>query len=117
MKPEQLEGFFLGWNKAPSVEKHYTILKNSYRIWLAMDEQRCVGFINAISDEVFYSFIPLLEVLPEYQSQGIGSELLLRMIDSLDGMYAIDLICDGNLYEFYSSKNFHRCVGMVKRNY
>jgi len=58
-----------------------------------------------------------LEVLPEYQGTGIGSELLKRMMKTLDKMYAIDIVCDESISEFYKSKGLGKCSGMVKRNY
>ena len=61
--------------------------------------------------------IPLLEVLPEYQGQGIGTELMQRMLETLDTMYAVDIVCDESAAQFYDAKGFFRCVGMVKRNY
>ena len=69
------------------------------------------------SDGVFYSFIPLLEVLPEYKGHGIGTELVKQMLETLQNMYAIDIVCDESVAPFYESKDFGRCVGMVKRNY
>jgi len=45
-----LEGFFVGWPKHPSPLTHYEILKNSFSVWIALDGERCVGFINALSD-------------------------------------------------------------------
>lgn len=112
-----LEGFFVGWPKHPSPLTHYEILKNSFSVWIALDGERCVGFINALSDWVFYSYIPLLEVLPDYQGKGIGSELLSRMVQALDEMYAIDIVCDESIESFYTQKGFSGLVGTVKRNY
>lgn len=117
LTPDQLKGFFVGWPDPPNTDTHLKILKNSYKIWLAFEDNRCVGFINAISDKIFYSYIPLLEVLPEYQGKGIGSELMDRMIKSLENMYAIDVVCDDNVTEFYKLKGFGQCFGMIKRNY
>jgi ribosomal protein S18 acetylase RimI-like enzyme len=112
-----MAGFFVGWLEYPDPETHLQILRNSYAVWLAFDHERCVGFINALSDGVFYAYIPLLEVLPEYQGQGIGTELVWRMIDTLGVMYAIDVVCDESVASFYTAKGFGRCAGMVKRNY
>ena len=47
------------------------------------------------------AFIPLLEVLPEYQRRGIGSELVRRMLLLLADTYMIDLCCDEELVGFY----------------
>lgn len=117
LTPENLTGFFKGWSNHPNCETHLKILNNSYFVWLAFDKDKCVGFINALSDGIFYSFIPLLEVLPEYQGKGIGSELVSLMNVSLDGMYAIDVICDESVATFYEQKSFKKSVAMIKRNY
>ena len=93
------------------------ILRNSYEVWIALDGEKCVGFTNALSDGLFCACIPLLEVLPEYQGTGIGSELVSRMVKSLKGMYAIDIVCDESVAPFYEKQDFSQCVGMVKRNY
>ena len=113
----QLGGFFVGWSNHPTPEVHLNIRRNSFAVWIALDEECCVGFINAISDKVFYSFIPLLEVLPKYQGQGIGKELTLRMLTTLEDMYAVDLCCDEQIIPFYKKIGFNKCNGMVKRNF
>lgn len=115
--PEQLQGFFVGWPNPPSPETHLQVLEGSYKIWLALDGEQVVGFINAISDGVLAAFIPNLEVLPDYQGQGIGSELLKRMLESLSHLYSIDLTCDDNVQAFYKKLGMHKAGGMVWRNY
>ena len=117
LKPDQLQGFFVGWPEHPDPETHLEILRGSYATWLALDQERCVGFINALSDGLFYAYIPLLEVLPEYQGQGIGTELVRRMLETLESMYAIDIVCDESVAPFFKAMGFDRCAGMVKRNY
>jgi ribosomal protein S18 acetylase RimI-like enzyme len=74
IRRDQLEGFFLGWPAKPTPEKHVKLLRESYAVELALDGDNVVGFATAISDGVLSAFIPLLEVLPEYQHQGIGTE-------------------------------------------
>jgi len=112
-----LSGFFVGWPKRPDPATHLELLRRSQVVWMALDGDRCVGFINALSDGVFYAYIPLLEVLPAYQGRGIGRELLRRMTETLDDMYAIDVVCDERLASFYAKSGFMRCAGMVRRNY
>jgi len=117
LRPEHLRGFFVDWPHHPDPQAHLHILQGSAAVWCAYDEDQCVGFINAISDGVFYAFIPLLEVLPDYQGNGIAIELVKRMIDSLEQMYAIDIICDESIAPFYEKLSFTKCTGMVIRNY
>ena len=97
----QLGWFFVDWTNHPTPEIQLKILQNSIAVWIALDSERCIGFINAISDKVFNSFIPLLEVLPKYQGQGIGKELTRKMLMTLENMYAIDLCCDELILPFY----------------
>lgn len=117
IQPEQLAGFFVGWPNPPQAENHLRLLQGSYKIWLALDGETLVGFITAISDGVLAAFIPLLEVLPAYQGQGIGIELTKRMLDSLKHLYSIDLICDPELQPFYEKLGMRSYTGMIYRYY
>jgi len=113
-------GFFVGWQKQVSPEQHLKILEGSYKVWFAIDENTgmVVGFINAISDGNLSAYIPLLEVLPDYQGQGIGGRLLQLMLNSLKGMYMIDLTCDPDKVSFYQKQGmFTWGSPMMKRNY
>ena len=114
-----LTGFFSGWKNYPSAERHLTLLQNSEYIILAYDDEKhkVAGFINAISDGVLSAYIPLLEVLPEYQRRGIGSELVKRMIRKLKDYYMIDVICDESVQKFYEKSGLHKYTAMINRNY
>jgi ribosomal protein S18 acetylase RimI-like enzyme len=115
----QLHGFFVGWPNPPSPETHLNILRRSDAAVLAIDEEtgRVVGFINALSDGVLSAFIPLLEVLPEYQGCGIGSELVQRLLAQLGNLYAVDLLCDADVQPFYARLGMQTAQGMMLRNY
>jgi ribosomal protein S18 acetylase RimI-like enzyme len=113
------DGFFDGWPNPPSKQKHRLILKNSYKSIVAIDEdsKKIIGFVNAICDGVLSAYIPLLEVLPSYQKQGIGSELIRQMLNELKDIYMVDLCCDGELVPFYEKLNMIKSHGMIHRNY
>lgn len=115
--PDMLHGFFVGWPNPPSPETHLEILRGSYAVVLALEGDRVVGFVNAISDGRLAAFIPLLEVLPERQGQAIGSELMRRMAEKLSGFYSIDLLCDPDVQPFYERLGWRKSVGMCIRNY
>ena len=117
--PEMLAGFFAGWPNPPAPSVHLRLLRDSaYRI-LAFDEDagRVVGFITAISDGVLTAFIPLLEVLPEYQGKGIGKALVKQMLAELAHLYSVDLVCDENLRAYYEHFGLVPVRGMARRNY
>lgn len=109
--------FFVGWLNAPSADIHLRLLQGSYKVWLALDGESVVGFITAISDGVLTAFIPLLEITPEYQGQGIGRELTQRMLASLDNLYSVDLLCDVELQAYYAKLGMIAVHGMAVRNY
>ncbi len=81
-------------------------MDGSYRRVWALDGERVVGYVSAISDGVLNAFIPWLEVHPDYQGRGIGVELMRRILEQLDGMYAVDLACDRELLGYYERLGF-----------
>ena len=113
-----LRGFFVGWPDPPSPETLLRILEGSSRIVLALDDEagRVVGLVTAVSDGVLAAFIPLLEVLPEWQGRGIGSEKMRRILDLCKGLYSIDLTCDPELETFYSRLGMQSYSCMMIRN-
>lgn len=116
---EYLEGFFVGWARDITPAEHLDILRSSHAIALAIDTEkdRVVGFVNAISDGFLMAYLPLLEVLPDYQGRGIGTELVRRMLNRLSAMYGVDVCCDEGVAGFYERFDMTRVVGMVKRQH
>jgi ribosomal protein S18 acetylase RimI-like enzyme len=119
IRPDQLTGFFVDWPKPPTPERHLAILKAASHVVLAIDDTtgRVIGFIYAISDGILSAYIPLLEVLPEYRKQGIGRELVTRLLEQLKDFYMVDLVCDEGLQPFYEKLGMKYHGGMIVRNY
>lgn len=116
IEPQNLQGFFEGWQNPPSPETHLRILHGSSDVLIAKDGDQVIGFITAITDGVLCASIPLLEVLPEYRHQGVGKELVRLMLLKLQDYYMIDLTCDSALRPFYLSLGMSALTSMVKRN-
>ena len=74
-------------------------------------------YVTAISDGVLSAYIPLLEVLPEYQGQGIGTELVKRMLEQCSELYMVDTTCDPALQAFYAHCGMQPSTGAMVRNY
>ena len=112
-------GFFVGWPNPPSKETHLRILQNAWCSYLAIDSETnaVVGFINCISDGVLSAYVPLLEVLPEYQGHGIGKRLVQLILDETKDLYMIDIAHDENRIGFYAQ--FKPYLGILSyfRNY
>jgi GNAT superfamily N-acetyltransferase len=117
--PDMLPGFFVGWRNSPSPETHLSILQASQFVVLAIDRRarRVAGFITAVSDGIFSAYVPLLEVLPDYQGRGIGTELVKRMLDQCQDLYMVDTTCDPALQNFYTRCGMHPSTGAMIRNY
>lgn len=118
IEADRLTGFFVGWPTPASPEQHLAVLRGSYRAVVAIDGEtdRVVGFINMISDGVLTAFVPWLEVLPEYQGQGIGSELVRRILADTEHLYSVDLLCDASLQPYYERFGMLRLPGMTLRH-
>jgi ribosomal protein S18 acetylase RimI-like enzyme len=112
---DKLEGFFVGWAKPLTKEQHYNHIANCAYFVLAMDDDKVIGFISALSDGIGCAFIPLIEVLPEYQKRGIGSELMRQMLEILKDISSIDLMCDENVQGFYEKFGMKKLSGMAIR--
>ena len=114
--PEMIDGFFVGWPAAPSARQLVDVMDGSFRRVWALEGGRVVGYVNAISDGVLNAFIPWLEVRPECQGRGIGTELMRRIVAQLEGMYAIDLCCDPGMLPFYERLGFLGLAGAGLRD-
>jgi len=115
--PEHLAGFFAGWPVAPSPERHLQILRGSSEVVLAREETGMVaGFVTAVTDGVLAAYIPLVEVRADRRGQGIGTELVRRMLERLSGLYMIDLVCDPGLLPFYERLGLRPWSAAILRN-
>ncbi|MDJ0688369.1 MAG: GNAT family N-acetyltransferase [Xenococcaceae cyanobacterium MO_188.B32] len=119
IKPEQLKGFCVNGQHPLSQKTHLKLLLNSDEIVLAIDDEtdKVVGFITAVTDKIISAYIPLLEVLPDYQNKGIGNELMRIMLTRLQQFYMVDLLCDSKLQSFYEKLGMQKVTGMCIRNH
>lgn len=111
--------FFENWPSKPNPATHLNLLKKSLYFVVAIDQEskKVVGFITAISDEVLATYIPFLEVLPEYRKRGIASHLVKILFEQLSNHYMIDLCCDPELIPFYKKFGMSGGNAMIIRNY
>ncbi len=114
-----ISDFFQGWPNPPSLEVLVASIKNASYAVLAIDDScnQLAGYITAVSDRVLSAYIPFLEVVPSYQNQGIGHELVNKMLKQLEHLYMIDLVCDTELAGFYAEAGLVSWHAMIKRHY
>lgn len=72
----------------------------------AWDGDRLVGFARAVTDGYFRAYIEDVVVHPDYQRQGIGRQLLTRLLDELAQIDVISLFCQTELAPFYERLGF-----------
>ena len=121
LSPRDFDDFFVGWRKRPSSKTALRAVTSSYRYVVARDNSeggggRMVGFVSAVSDGVLCAYIPFLEVLPQYQGKGIGTELMRKLLEELSGVYMVDLTCDPGMQSFYARFGMVPATAMTIRN-
>ncbi len=115
-RPADHAEFFIGWPAKPSYElvtKHFEV---SRPLFLLNEDSEVVGFISVLTDQALYAFIALLEVRESEQGRGYGKVLVAEMLKSLKDIYAIDLVCDVDLDNFYEPFGFTKWNAMIQRN-
>ena len=95
-------------------------LSHSLATYLARDGEKIVGLVRLIGDGFSSVFVQDLIVLPSYQRQGIGSNLMKEALADYKDAYQIQLATEQiekNLI-FYRSLGFetlstYDCTGMI----
>lgn len=99
-----------GWNVdyQATVDDMARVLENSWLVVTAYDGDRLVGFGRAITDQVLHAMIYDMIVHPDYQGQGIGSEILERIVAhcTASGIYDVQLFSARGKREFYERRGF-----------
>ena len=99
-----------GWNEKYGLLSADLLraLHASWYMLCAYEGDRLVGFGRLVSDGVLHAMIYELIVLPEYQGQGIGGELLERLVETCQGagVRDIQLFCAKWKREFYEKRGF-----------
>lgn len=95
-------------------------LSHSLAIYLALDGDAVVGLVRLVGDGFSSVFIQDLIVLPSYQRQGIGSDLMKKALGDYKDAYQVQLVTDQTekTLGFYHSLGFetlstYDCTGMI----
>ncbi len=99
----------VGWTGYSShPEMLEKVLEHSLLVLAAVDGDRLVGLLRAVGDGYSIIFIQDILVLPAYQRQGIGRNLLEQAISHFPGIYQLHLLTDNaeKTRSFYEALGF-----------
>ena len=95
-------------------------LSHSLSTYLARDGEEIVGLVRLVGDGFSSVFVQDLIVLPSYQRQGIGSNLMKEALADYKDAYQIQLVTEQTekTLGFYRSLGFetlssYDCTGMI----
>ena len=97
----------VGWNRMRR-DLADPRLRNAFHL-CAFDDARLIGYAEAVSNGVTDAYIQDVMVHPNYQGQGIGTQLMLRMLARLEqqGVYMVSVIYgEEALRPFYEKFGF-----------
>ncbi|PHF08218.1 GNAT family N-acetyltransferase [Bacillus wiedmannii] len=107
----------LGWNSLKlTLNELEQMCKQSWYAIYAFDDKKLVGMGRIISDGVITGVICGICVLQDYQSIGIGKEIVEQLIQHCELNKVIpQLMCVEKLQSYYESKGFEVfSIGMTK---
>ncbi|MEG3310107.1 GNAT family N-acetyltransferase [Streptococcus sp. SS-4456] len=84
-------------------------LKHSLFVLAAFDGDRLAGLLRAVGDGHSIVFIQDILVLPAYQRQGIGRQLLEQAIAYFQGIYQLHLLTDNT----EKTRSFYEALGFT----
>ncbi|MGU7949344.1 GNAT family N-acetyltransferase [Streptococcus suis] len=84
-------------------------LEHSLFVLAAFDGDCLVGLLRAVGDGHSIVFIQDILVLPTYQRQGIGRQLLEQAITHFSGIYQLHLLTDNT----EKTRSFYEAIGFT----
>ena len=111
----------VGWTNYTNQQQMLAqALTHSLAIYVARDGEKIVGLVRLIGDGFSSVFFQDLLVLPSYQRQGIGSNLMKEALADYKGAYQVQLATEQTekTLGFYRSLGFetlstYDCTGMI----
>lgn len=100
----------VGWtNYTACPERLQKALENTLLVLVAFDGEQLVGLLRAVGDGYSIVFIQDILVLPAYQRQGIGRNLLEQAITHFSGIYQLHLLTDNT----EKTRSFYEVLGFT----
>ena len=96
------------WSSAKKPNELYNGLMNSHSLVTAWDKEKLVGLVNSITDGYLVVYYPHLLVLPKYQKQRIGFNLLKIITQKYQEFHQQILVAEAETVDFYQKCGFRK---------
>ena len=104
----------VGWGRDDRIVVE-TALKNTIFAVCAYDGEKIVGFGRLIGDGAMFLYVQDVMVLPEYQSQKIGTEIMNRIVNVISDYKAFNPYLRAYLGASKGKEKFYEKFGFVTR--
>ncbi|MGC3977745.1 MAG: GNAT family N-acetyltransferase [Paludibacteraceae bacterium] len=108
LNPKDLQDLFLSveWSSGHYPEKLAIAMQNSSTVYTAWDEDKLVGLINVLDDNIMTAYIHYLLINPKFQGKGIGKNLVNYVKAKYKDYLRIVLIAYDKEAPFYQNLGF-----------
>jgi predicted GNAT family N-acyltransferase len=96
------------WTVTRTPEALALMLANTRVCVGVWDDERLIGFARAVTDDLYRAFVEDVIVDEAYRGQGIGAEIMRRLLERLAHVEEITLNCHDHLTPFYARLGFER---------
>jgi len=108
LNPKDLQDLFLSveWSSGHYPEKLAIAMQNSSTVYTAWYEDKLVGLINVLDDNIMTAYIHYLLINPQFQGKGIGKSLINYVRTKYKDYLRIVLIAYDKETPFYKHLGF-----------
>ena len=96
------------WSSADKPDALIGALRNSHSLITAWDGATLIGLANAISDGHLVVYYPHVVVHPDHHNNGIGTEMMRRLMQRYQGFHQHAVLADPQAVRFYERNGFTR---------
>lgn len=91
----------VGWESANYPQSLSKAVSCSETVLTAWEDNHLCGLMTAVSDGAMNVFFPYLVIHPDIQGQGVGKEMVSRMLTRYRHIYRRILVCNEDKTPFY----------------